>query len=176
MTKRNRGRPKNPATIERQATERWLYNLPKHCKLIPEESFTKEWSESTERVRQQILSDYKHDATVPDYHAYEMASLGDESMFGFEKGIMERGQFYRARCKENRASGTLRNSQKSMEKARWLCEDNSDLLERMETPNGPSLNSIVTMIVDHWDERGVTEEPPSKRTLTRWINKFRQAS
>jgi hypothetical protein len=175
VIKRKRGRPKSTATIERESTESWLRNIPEQVKALFDDSGTKEWLEQLESVRQEILSDYKHDPTIPNKHAYEMASLGDESMFGHENDVLARGHAYRARSQERHARGALSSSQKSMEKARWLCEDNSDLIERMESPGGPSLNSVVTIIADHWHDRGVTDKHPSKRTLTRWIIKFRQA-
>jgi hypothetical protein len=61
---------------------------------------TKELEESfrqSERVRQEILRGYKHGPTTPDNHAYEMATLGDESMMGHEARILENDKSFAKR-------------------------------------------------------------------------------
>lgn len=182
MIKRSRGRPKKPLTPEREATDKWLRNMSVCPELLLDDSFTEEWFDHTETVRQQILSDYKHNSTVADKHAYDMASLGDQSMEGCEEGMLEilaEERSYRAKNKENCARGTLSNSQNSRENARLLYDRNLDLIERMESPNGLSLNSIATIIHQNWADRMVLDSPLSIRTITRQLNseiKLRQAS
>ena len=90
MTGRKRGRPKSQARLEQEQTEELLRNRPCHITPMTDER-TKELEESfrqSERVRQEILRGYKHGPTTPDNHAYEMATLGDESMMGHEARIL----------------------------------------------------------------------------------------
>ena len=81
----------------------------------------KSWEQS-ELVRKQIIKDYKTSPSIPDDHAYLMASLGDESLIGHEAGIISRDNQLRKKAQEHREAGAESTKTGAEKRATELCK------------------------------------------------------
>jgi hypothetical protein len=149
-----------------------------------EESFRQ-----SERVRQEILRDYKHGPTTPDNHAYEMASLGDESLKGHEARILQNDKEFAERQSVYRVRGAESTKQKANERAQQLAQKNRVLIGLINTTRVYTVNKVAGMIEAQWDamtpgnilkdeppdmgRRGIDGPKPSLKTIERWIEKSR---
>lgn len=119
-----KGRPKSAATIERERIDAMLKTMPDY---LPKMTTTekadagKSWEQS-ELVRNQILKDYKTSPSIPDDHAYLMASLGDESLIGHEAGIISRDNQLRENAQKHREAGADSTKTGAEKRATELCE------------------------------------------------------
>jgi hypothetical protein len=171
--KQPRGRPAGPTTLKRRRVEELLRSPPAHIPMMTaaeraelEESFA-----AGERVRRQILKDYKHGATTPDSHAYDMASLGDESTEGHEKEVIARDRTYKEVADEGRAKGGHKNRRKADRQAALVCEHFRELLSRA-VPHGPlSRSEVARRMQDRWPLDGRLGRLPSEKTLRNWIER-----
>jgi hypothetical protein len=171
--KRPRGRPAGPSALERRRVEELLRSPPAHIPRMTaaeraelEESFV-----ADERVRRQILKAYKHGATTPDAHAYDMASLGDESMEGHEAEVIARDHTYKEIADDARGKGGHKNRKKADRRAALVCEHFRGLLSRA-VPLGPLSRSEVARRMQHrWPSDGRLGKLPSEKTLRNWIER-----
>ena len=189
MTGRKRGRPKSQAQLEQELTDQWLRNPPSHIIPMTDER-TKELEESfrqSERVRQELLRDYKHGPTTPDNHAYEMASLGDESMMGHEVRILENDKIFAERQSVYRVRGAESTKEKADDRAQLLVQKNRVLIGLISTTQTYTINKVAGLIAHQWeamspgnilkgeppgmDKRGIDGPRPSLKTIERWIKK-----
>ena len=189
MTGRKRGRPKSQVRIEQEKTEELLRNRPCHIAPMTDER-TKELEESfrqSERVRQEILRGYKHGPTTPDNHAYEMASLGDESMMGHEARILENDKRFAKRQSVYRVRGAESTKEKAEDRAQLLVQKNRVLIGLISTTQTYTINKVAGLIEHQWeamspgnilkgeppdmDKRGIGGPRPSLKTIERWIKK-----
>jgi hypothetical protein len=171
--KRTRGRPVGPSTLERRRVEKLLRSPPAHIPLMtPAELAEHEESIAAgERVRKQILKDYKHGATTPNAHAYEMASLGDESMEGHEADVIARDRTYKKNADEARGKGSHENRKTADRQASLVCEHFRGLLSRA-VPLGPlSRSEVARRMQDRWPSDGRFGKLPSEKTLRNWIER-----
>jgi hypothetical protein len=175
IVKKPRGRPPNAATIERRRIEEILKNPPAY--LLPitddEKQQVEDSFKASEIIRKQILRDYKTSVIVPDDHAYRMASLGDESMEGYEGKIIKQDAKYRKLIKKNRNNGTKGTRAAAEKKVEELYEKNKSLIDKIK-PNGPlTINGVARTIIMDWPRRGVVDdEAPSERTIRTRLNKI----
>ena len=183
--KRGRGRPKSEATIQREKIDALFASRPSY--LPKEESaLTKALREAkphNDAVEQQILRDYKYDATVPDDHAFTMASLGDESLYDHEAAIIAQDQAHIARVARQRANGARATKQNASYRAAKVIAKNKVMLSEFLCARGESINAVAKKILDEWDyvsaeqrirdetitARGDGSPVPSHRTLRNWI-------
>jgi hypothetical protein len=183
--KRGRGRPKSEATIQREKIDALFASRPSY--LPKEESaLTKALREAkpyNDAVEQQILRDYKYDATVPDDHAFTMASLGDESLYGHEAAIIAQDQAHIARVARQRANGARATKQNASYRAAKVTAKNKVMLSEFLYARGESVYAVAKKILVEWDyvsaEQRIRDETitargdggpvPSHRTLRDWI-------
>jgi hypothetical protein len=183
--KRGRGRPKSEATIQREKIDALFASRPSY--LPKEESaLTKALREAkphNDAVEQQILRDYKYDATVPDDHAFTMASLGDESLYGHEAAIIAQDQAHIARVARQRANGARAKKQNASYRAAKVTAKNKVMLSEFLYARGESVYAVAKKILVEWDyvsaEQRIRDETitargdggpaPSHRTLRDWI-------
>ena len=183
--KRGRGRPKSEATIQREKIDALFASRPSY--LPKEESaLTKALREAkpyNDAVEQQILRDYKYDATVPDDHAFTMASLGDESLYGHEAAIIAQDQAHIARVARQRANGARATKQNASYRAAKVTAKNKVMLSEFLYARGESVHAVAKKILVEWDyvsaEQRIRDETitargdggpvPSHRTLRDWI-------
>ena len=188
---KKRGRPKSAATLERERIEEILKNTPVYLPKITAKK-KKQLLESIahgETIRLEILQTYKTSATIPDDHAYQMASLGDESMIGHEREVIQRDERYQQQAIAFRAAGVRIVSGTATGRAKVLCEKNRVLLELMKPFGNLTLSDVARKIRRDWanlhphslmpgetgklKDRGLLGDPPSIRTIKNYI---RQAS
>lgn len=175
MIKKNRGRPPSAETIERRCIEEMLNNRPAHLpKMTDKEKQQAEDSfNASEIIRKQILSDIKTSVIIPDEHAYAMASLGDESLEGYEEKIIKQDTEYRKLIKEIRANGTRGTRVNAEKKIGELYEKNKSLIDKIK-PYGPlTINGVARKIIMEWPRRGVvSDQAPSERTIRTHLKKI----
>ncbi len=155
--RKGRGRPPNQKTIEMHRIEEMFKNSPKHskkAKLDEQNAMLKNMDE----IKLKILSDYKSYPTVPHSHIYEMASIGDESLNGYESLIIQRDERLMADIRINRQTGSQETQSNSLKTAKTLCEKNRILLSRMKPSGNLSKNQVATKIKSQWDHI-----PPEQR-------------
>lgn len=186
MMTRGRGRPPSKATIERRRVEEMLRNRPEHLPTLSAErqAALQESFEQAEGIRQEILRDFKYGKTTPDSHAYSMASLGDESLIGHEKRILEDDVNYAKRAESYRAAGAKATSEKAKVRIANLKKINQRLIARIESGSRYTPHSVAQMIRRQWKTispaerhsgedhlrcRGDGQACPSVSTLRRWI-------
>lgn len=173
IQKRPRGRPAGPAALERRRIDELLRSPPayiprmtaaEHAEL--EKSFA-----ANERVRKQILKDYKYGATTPNAHAYDMASLGDESFQGHEHAILSRDREYKEVADKARLSSSVQKRNATDTQACKVCKHFRTLLSRAK-PLGPlSRSDVARGMQSRWPSDGSLGTVPSERTLRDWIRR-----
>jgi hypothetical protein len=131
-----------------------------------EESFV-----ADERMRRQILKDYKHGATTPDSHAYDMASLGDESMEGYEEEVIARDRAYKKIADEAREKGSHENRKTADRQAALVCEHFRGLLGQAVPLGRLSRVEVARKMQDRWPTDGRLGKLPSEKTLRNWIER-----
>jgi hypothetical protein len=173
ISKRPRGRPAGPSTLERRRVEDLLRSPPAHIPRMTaaERADLEESLAAGERVRRQILKDYKHGATTPNAHAYDMASLGDESMEGHEAEVIARDHTYKTIADEARGKGGHENRKTADRQATLVCEHFRKLLSRAVPLGQLSRLEVARRMQDRWPPDGRLGEVPSERTLRNWIER-----
>jgi hypothetical protein len=173
MTARKRGRPASAATIERRRIAELLSNLPAHAKFKSDETAREIQNllENLEAAERQILRQYRTSATIPKSHAYEMASLGDESLRGFESEIIARDQQYQMESERARSRGGQARGDGPTSRAKRLAEINTDLIQKVDSGEMSS-REAARRIHKRWQKRGVPDLPqPSQKTLERDVRR-----
>jgi hypothetical protein len=183
--KRNRGRPKSLLTLERERVKDMFAQMPPH--LPSEESELmrrlKASMSQVDEVERQILRDHKHDASVPDSHAYAMASVGDEAMEGYDSIILAKDEAHLRRIARQRQSGTDTTKQNASYRAAKVIAKNKVMLSEFLDARGESISAVAKKILNEWDyvnaeqrtrdetitSRGDGGPVPSHRTLRDWI-------
>jgi len=190
MTPKKRGRPLGKAAIEKQRIEKMMRTLPAHLpKLTDEELLEQEESiKHNETIRQEILKTYKYGSWTPDEHAYNMASLGDESFEGHEQGVLDDDARYSQQAKKIRNNAGGANKRKAEPRQHKVMEINKALIDKIDESGTYNTHRIATMIHDQWKSmksvhrlasedknmtcRGDGGEPASVRTITRWLAQY----
>ena len=90
-----RGRPKSAQTLEREKTEAWLKNPPSHIPPMTKEErqWWDDFIKNSEEAQRAILAG--HSPLLPHSLIYDLESLGDESMHGCEKIILDKFEEYK---------------------------------------------------------------------------------
>ena len=183
--KRNRGRPKSLLTLERERVKDMFAQMPPH---LPSEDselmqILKASRSQVDEVEKQILRDYKYDASVPNSHAYAMASVGDEAMEGYDSIILAKDEAHRLRIARQRQSGTDTTKQNASYRAAKVISKNKAMLSEFLYARGESISAVAKKILAEWDyvsaEQRIRDETitargdggpvPSHRTLRDWI-------
>jgi len=188
--KKPKGRPKSAETIERERIEEMFKNSPPYLIMT---AAKKQWMDELiangELTQLEILKDYKTSPSIPDNHAYAMASLGDESLRGREAEIISRDNQLRKDAQRNREAGAAATKTIALKRATELCKKNRILVERLAPTGVLSASDIAKKILKEWSlipmgsklpgepdsltERGVGGDPPTERTIRSYL---RQAS
>ncbi len=185
--KKRPGRPLSQASLEKRRIDAMLKNKPSHLpqltevkKLALERQF-----QQSEKIRLEILKSYKHGRTTPDAHAYAMASIGDESLIGYEQVILDADDKYARRAKHYRDEGTRTTKNKSATRQEIIRSININLISKIQTSSAYSVYRVAKIIYDQWDlllpaqklleeislkRRGDGGIRPSITTIGRWIS------
>ncbi len=185
---KKRGRPPKSTTIQRQQIKAMLEDPPSHVRSLSASGLAeiKASLEHNEKIRQEILATYKHGKWTPDKHAYDMASLGDESMEGFEKKILDNDDKYRIRAQRIRDKAGNTNKNKASVRAEDVLNRNNVLIAKIGTSSAYNTHRVAKMIMEQWSsvspaqrlvdepdellKRGDENPPPSLRTIERWLS------
>jgi hypothetical protein len=171
---KKRGRPKSKLTLERERQEKMFSEIRKAHPLTKEQKEFYETMEiNGEEVRKQILKDFKTHKIIPDDHAYTMASLGDDSLIGYENQIIADDNYYQQKIKESTARGGEILSLEADKRALTVWDKNRDLLARMNrATNKLTLNGATGIILDNWDKRGDGSKKPSENSIKNWYHRL----
>ena len=187
--KRNRGRPKSLLTLERERVKDMFAQMPPH--LPSEESelmqILKASRSQVDEVEKQILRDYKYDASVPNSHAYAMASVGDEAMEGYDSIILAKDEAHRLRIARQRQSGAEIKKQDAIYRADRVLEKNKLMIDEFLKVRGATISAVASKICAEWDHVAVNQRTkgeiitargdggpaPSNRTIRNWITSRR---
>lgn len=170
---RPRGRPAGPATLERRRIDELMESPPAHIPRLTavEQAELEKSFAANERVRKQILKEYKYGATTPNAHAYDMASLGDESLQGHEHAILARDREYKEVADRARLKSSVQKRNTTDTQACKVCEHFRTLLSRAK-PLGPlSRSDVARRMQSRWPPDGSLGAVPSERTLRDWIRR-----
>ena len=173
MTPTKRGRPPSEATIEKRRIEEFLKNPPAHIPPLNEDEKREMDSmlDSLNNAEREILRQYRPSATIPKSHAYEMASLGDESLQGLESEIIARDQQYQIDAESTRSKGGRARGNEPNFRAHRLAEINEDLIEKINSGEISS-GEAARRIHNRWQERGIPGiSQLSQKTLERYIKR-----
>ena len=187
MTQKKRGRPLGKATLEKQRLEKMMQQAPAHLPRLTTEKKAEldENFKHNEKIRLQILEAFKQGPWTSDSHAYNMASLGDESMEGYEQKILDDDDSYNRQAKKYRAAAGAENKRKSESRQRKVIAINKVLIGKISNSNSYNIHRVAKIIHEQWismmpaqrlaseDQsmscRGDGGKPVSVRTITRWI-------
>jgi hypothetical protein len=167
--KRPRGRPLSPETIEARRVKNMLVNLPPHIPRmsVEEQAEFEKWDANLEEIRKQILATYRHGNSTPTTHAYNMASLGDESLHGHESNILKEDEEYKKRADRYREKGTNEAVRSAQLRVTKVAKHFESLLARTK-PLGPLTHAeAARRMLRSWPKE--FGEAPSERTLRRQI-------
>jgi hypothetical protein len=173
MTPKKRGRPISERTIEKHRIKELLDNPPTHIRPMNEAERREIDSmlDSFEKAEKQILRQYRTSATIPKSHAYEMASLGDESLQGLESAIIARDSQYQMDASITRSKGGQARGNEPSFRAQKLAEINKDLIDKVNSGE-ISAGEAARLIHNRWQTRGLPSlRQPSQKTLERYISR-----
>ncbi len=170
--KRSRGRPKNPKTIQREnesaEIERVLNEAAKtHPLSSDERAELEELINSLEKWERRILDEY-HVSPMKKDLAYAMASLGDESLAGYERSIIEAYERAQLRGATARAIGTKSNEQAAENRRNQVLKVHSKKIDTL-LKQGRSDSYIADVICKKFP----VDCRPNTRTVRRWIAQYR---
>jgi hypothetical protein len=169
---KKRGRPKSQKTLEKEWTEAWLKNPPAHIPPMTEEEkqWRREFIKNSEEAQRSILEG--HSPLLPHGLIYDLESLGDESMHGFEQSVLDRYGHYRAKEIIARVNGGEETASQADASAMRLWTKNSALVKRIQSGN-LTPNGAAKIIFDDWENKGIEGGKPSIKTISNWYKRIR---
>lgn len=169
---KKRGRPKSKQTLDKEAAEAWLKNPPSHIKRMTteEKKFFEANAAHSEAIRKSLIADYG--PLIPHSLIYELASLGDESMFGHEQEILDRYEKYKNKEILGKINGAVETSSQADANAERLWKKNQDLIKRIEN-HTISLSGASKIIINDWQNKGIEGDKPTFKTISNWYKRIR---
>ena len=166
--KKPRGRPpKNPETLERERFELMLKNLPEHLKNLPPHFDIN--IEEMDAIEKDLLSGYS--PTIPHDLIYKLASLGDDSLYGYEDIIINEYNQLIQVLTDGQKQGANATAEKALTRAHKVWDSNQDLVNRIDRKN-LTIHTASMIIIANWATRGDGGETPGIATLRNWYNKI----
>ncbi len=185
--KKSRGRPPRQETLVRRHVLTVLSGtITQDEKLIQDNMLC-----NMAKTEKEIISHYKSYPTIAQSYIFAIASIGDESLQGYELSIIERDKRLMNQVQNYHQKGSQETQLNSQKTAQELCEKNSILLSRMKPAGKLSKNRVASIIESQWkcvppelrkdgeedlDRRGVDvsgsdrKKIPSIRTIERYID------
>jgi hypothetical protein len=165
MIKKPRGRPKSPATIERERIEDLFRNKPPH--LIRNDGFTPSIDlDHSKQIEDDLIADYPrsipHDLIFAANSHYEDPEDEMRVQSKLSKAL--------AATSNGQISGGDRTKQKSLKNATALWTKNQDLVAMMQTKG--NADRTAKLIIQKWDTRGLGGNPPSPNTIKNWFKQY----
>jgi hypothetical protein len=187
MTTKKRGRPLSKEKSEKLRLKKLMSELPPYLPRLSadEKAQLEEDYKHNKKVCLEILETYKHGSWTPDEHAYKMASLGHESLEGYEQQIIDDDDRYSRLAKKIRRDAGAENKRKAEIRKGKVMEINKALIEKINNSDSYNIHRVATMIYQQWTSmsavhrlaaedkkmscRGDGGMPASVRTITRWL-------
>jgi len=167
-----RGRSKGSETLERERVEALLKNPPTYTLSITEQE-KQRWNDfinNSEEAQRTILEDCS--PLLPHSLIYALGSLGDESMHGVEKIILDKFATYKNKETTGRIKGADETASQADVNAERLWTKNSVLARRIQSGN-LTLNGASKIIFDDWENKGIEGGRPSIKTISNWYKRIR---
>ncbi len=166
--KKRRGRPKLKATKEREKEQRAIAKVVREArKRAPmsdeERQETQTLLNSLAGCERQILQQY-HVPPMKKELAYAVASIGDESLEGYEEVILNEYRQALSIGKQARAEGSESNQKRANDWRTSIISKHANVINRL-TNQGRSKSSIADVIIKKLGH----EIPLSVRTVRRWV-------
>ena len=169
---RRRGRPKSAATIQREnelaETEKVLQDAAASYSMsCKERKEMNDLIESLDRWEAQILSDF-HLSPMRKEIAYAMASLGDESVAGYEEVIIAEYEKAKSRGVKARTVGTKSNASAAKDRKDQFFKEHACAIEGWLKQGWSDSRIAKRVFKPSLGELGL-----SVRTIRRWIAEYR---
>lgn len=170
-SEKKRGRPPSQKTLEKRRIDEMLRNPPEHIRAFQAVRGQDRDMRALngEEVRLQLLKDYKHSATTPNQHAYDMASVGEDPNSAYETSILNNDLLYQEQTDANQFAGGQAMRANAQHLANKLWEKNKTLLERSAPLGRVSHSHAANIILNDWKNKGFGGPPPTERTIRRYI-------
>ena len=125
--KKSRGRPPRQETLVRRHVLTVLSGtITQDEKLIQDNMLC-----NMAKTEKEIISHYKSYPTIAKSHIFAIASIGDESLHGYESLIIQNNERLMDDIHIDRQTGSIETKENAHKIAINLCEKNKILLERM---------------------------------------------
>jgi hypothetical protein len=165
-TKKPRGRPKSPATIENERIEAMFKNKPSHIK-DQEDGFTSTFDyEHAKQIAAELIADFPR--TVPHDLIFAVNSHFEDPEDEVKVQILMEQALAAATAGQFKGGNALR--QNAISKAHALWNKNQDLITKMQTPG--LADFTAKLIIQKWDTRGLEGNPPSPNTIKNWFKQY----
>lgn len=185
--KKKRGRPKSEATLKRERAENQLKNKPSWIVDTPERQKKrgelKQWIKEDDQREKQFLKAH-NSPPMPANLVLAMASIGDESLVGYEQHIIELHGAVSKTVRYGQASGGKTIGDRAKARKRELLKKNWTLVAKIGTPPWTA-SRIAKIIHKEWEAilpagrmlgepstlncRGDGQKKPALRTLRDWL-------
>lgn len=165
-TKKARGRPKKPETLERERIDLLLKNAPSYLK-VKDDGFTNNIDfEQSKKIEKELIADFP--PTVPHELIFAVNSHHEDPED--EQKIQDLINKALAAIESGRSKGTSQTKQNAITKAKKLWTKNADLIPRMQRVGYGDMTA--KKIIIEWDTRGIGGNPPSINTIKNWFKMF----
>jgi hypothetical protein len=170
--KKRRGRPKLKATKdlekEQRAIAKAVRDTRKRAPMSDEErQETQTRLNSLAEWERHILQQY-HAPPMKKELAYAAASIGDESLEGYEEIILKEYRQVLSKGQAARASGMAANQKETVERKKSFLSHHGELINKL-VGRGFSTSQIAETIF----RQNANTMGPSVRTIRRWISEYR---
>ena len=163
-TKKPRGRPKKPETIERERLEAECNESSRDPELLKNNGLTINIDlEQAKNIQKELLADFP--PAVPHELIYAANSHYEDPEE--EQKIHERLNKALTAVASGQLKGSLSTRQNAITQAKKLWNKNSDLISRMQRFGYADMTA--KKIIKEWDIRGIGGNPPSVNTIKNWF-------
>lgn len=167
---KQRGRPKSARTLERERIKTMFKNHPAHIPRMTEEAREKIKVNlaASKKLEEELIADYS--PTISHNLILELASLGDESMYGHEEAALKKYEKLKVAEHSGRLSGAQKTADKAKARANIVWGKNQDLVKRIGISQ--TVHSASQKILNEWVSRGDNGKKPSIRSIQNWYRKY----
>lgn len=163
---KQRGRQKSAETLAKERIKAMFTNLPAHIPRMSEEK-QKEINAklaASKKIEEALIADYS--PTIPNELIFQLASLGDESMYGNEEAVLKKYNTSADATRRGQKDGAAVTAQKARDEAMAFWDKNPDFFEAMGRPR--NANTTAQRVIDNWANRGDGGKVPSINTIKNW--------
>lgn len=164
--KKSRGRPKCPATIEKERIDAMFKNKPAWVRDL-DDGFTKQFDyERSKQIEAELIADFPR--SVPHALIFAVNSHYDDPEDELKVQSLMANALAATSAGQLKGGNTLKH--KAISKARTLWSKNQDLIAKMQTHGLADITA--KKIIKEWDTRGIEGNPPSLNTIKNWFKQY----